>query len=228
MDSITLQQILQYIEDQISQGSFLQIITANSLMLLDTEIDAELQTIFEKSQLVIADSVGISLVAFLKGFPLAERIPGIDLMAHICQKAEEKRWPVYLIGAKQGVTEKVKQNLLITYPNLLILGTIHGYFNESEEKEILNDIQNKKPKILFVGLNAPSQEKWIFRNSGHFEGMCVMGVGGSFDVISGHLYRAPVWLRRCGGEWLFRLLQEPWRWKRIIRLPVFFYKAIIS
>lgn len=227
IDSVSLPQIFSIIEKNISQEQFLQIITANSLMLLETEKDIELQMVFQSAGLVIAESAGIFLLAKLMHFHLSEKIPGIDLMILICEKAEQKGWPIYLLGSKPGIAELTKNNLQDKFPNLKFCGTAHGYFNHEEEKRILSEIQIAKPKILFVGLGVPFQEKWIYRNAHFLKGMCVMGVGGSFDVISGTLRRAPKWMQKIGLEWLFRAIQEPWRWGKIIRLPLLFYKTLL-
>lgn len=197
-------------------------------MLLETEKDKELQTVFSRAELVTADSVGISLVARLKGFTLKERIPGIDLMVSLCQKAEEKGWGIYLVGAKPGIAEQTAKKLLSKFPRLNFCGTAHGYFDGEEEKRVLSEIKNKRAQMIFVGLNIPFQEKWIYRNFQASRGICAMGVGGSFDVISGNLKRAPKWIQKIGLEWLFRLGQETWRWKRVIRLPLFFYKVLLD
>lgn len=227
VDSITLPEIFYLVENKIAEGKFLQIITVNSLMILETEKDAELQKVFNSVGIAVADSVGILWIAFIKMFQIAGRIPGIDLMISLCKKAEEKGWSVYLLGSRPGVAKKAKENLQKKFPNLKFCGTAHGYFNDKEEKEILLEIETKKPQLIFVGLNVPFQEKWIDRNSSFFRGSSVMGVGGSFDVISDHLQRAPRWIQKIGLEWFFRFCQEPWRWKRVIRLPLLFYKVLL-
>lgn len=228
VDAVTVPQILELAESQIAGGHFLQIITVNALMLLETEKDSELQKIFSEASVVVADSIGISWSASLKRFRLPERIPGIDLMIFLCQLAERKSWPIFLIGAKPGVAEQVKLNLEKQLPRLKICGAAHGYFDDTEEKAILAEVDRHKPRLIFVGLNIPFQEIWIYRRLRQFPGLCVMGVGGSFDVLSGRLKRAPRWIQKIGLEWFFRFIQEPWRWKRIVRIPSLFYKIIFS
>jgi N-acetylglucosaminyldiphosphoundecaprenol N-acetyl-beta-D-mannosaminyltransferase len=171
----------------------------------------------------VLESVGIELACRLKREPKTLRIPGIDLMIQICQKAEEKNWSVYLLGGKEGVAEKSKLVLQKQFPNLKIIGFYHGYFSQEEENQILNEIKNAQ--IIFVGMSMPLQEKWIRKYLSGMKGLCAMGVGGSFDVISGNVTRAPKWMQRTGLEWLYRLILEPWRWKRIMRLPLLFVRV---
>ncbi len=112
------------------------------------------------------------------------------------------------------------------YPQLKIAGHRHGYFSSTEEKEIIREIGDLSPDILFVGLGSPRQEKWIFAHLKELNVNSALGIGGSFDVISNKLKRAPVFLRRMNLEWLYRCYQEPSRIKRIIRLPVFIFRVI--
>ena len=155
------------------------------------------------------------------------RIPGIDLMLKICEIAENKNYKVFLLGAKPEIISLAAANIKKKFPGLNIVGLYHGYFNEEDETKVIEKIQDAHPDILFVGLDIPRQEKWIYRNIKRLSAKVVMGVGGSFDVISGKLRRAPKWIRICGLEWFFRFLQEPWRIKRIINLPVFVYRILL-
>lgn len=232
MDSVSLSQVLSFVEQKILEGDFLQIITVNSLMLLETEKDAKLAEIFKSAGLVVADSVGIILAARMRGFRIPERIPGIDLLFSLCEIAEKKGWKVFLLGSVVGIAERAGRILKNRFPNLNLCGYRHGYFSAAEEEAVLKEIKEKKPELVFVGLGSPRQEKWIYSRLSHISrtggGMCAMGIGGSLDVISGQLFRAPIWMRRAGLEWLFRFLQEPWRWRRLLKLFLFFYKVIRS
>lgn len=227
VDCVTLSEIFSTIEKNIRENLFLQIITVNTLMLLETETDKELSEIFNSNAMAVLESSGISLVSALKRFPKIKRIPGIDLMIELCRKSEEKEWAVYLLGAKPDAVKQASLNLQKQFPRLKIAGIHHGYFNQKEEKKILEEIRRKNAKIIFVGMSMPFQEKWIYKNLINFNGVCAMGVGGSFDVISGNLTRAPKWMRKTGLEWLFRFILEPWRLKRILHLPLFLLKVLI-
>lgn len=228
IDRPSFSEIVSYLESHRKQGRFTHLITANALMLLELERDAELRRVFEEAELVVPESSGLACAAALKGIRPLERIPGIDLMQMLCSEAARREWSVFLLGAKPGVTARAAANLGKKYPGIKIAGTAHGYFNPAEEKDLLQKIQDAKPDLLFVGLNAPGQEKWIRKNAASFGAACAMGVGGSFDVLAGNLRRAPLFFQKAGLEWLFRLAQEPWRLRRMVKLPVFLVKALLS
>lgn len=217
--------ILKTIIFHRTENIFLQILTVNTLMLLESEKDPILQKIFfSKNTLSIPESTGIFIYCLIKKQKKIQKTPGIDLMNRLCEHANKNQWSIYLLGAKPGVAEQTQNKLQLRFPNLIISGLNHGYFNNEEELKILNEIQTKKPHLLFVALQMPDQEKWIYKNSNYFKGICAMGIGGSFDVISGNLKRAPLLIQKLGMEWLYRLIQEPWRWKRILKLTLLFFK----
>ncbi len=197
-------------------------------MLLECEKDSELNKIFAAASLTVPESSGLSFIARMKGFQSFPRIPGIDLMRELCAEAVQKNWSVFLMGAKPGVADEAKAQLQKDFPGLQIVGTAHGYFNDDAERELLIRVQKLKPHLLFVAMNIPHQEKWISRNSAFFSGTCVMGVGGSFDVLAGRLKRAPQTMQALGLEWLYRWVQEPWRTRRMLKLPVFLIKALVE
>src|SRR5262249_30683137 len=154
-----------------------------------------------------------------------EFTPGIDFMLEICKAAEAGGHSIYLLGSAPGVAEQAKEKLHDMYPGLKIVGTGHGFFKPSEEPSVIRRIHQKNPSRLFVVMGMPAQEKWIARHLTALGVPVVMGVGGSFDVLSGKLRRAPRWMRRVGIEWVYRFAQEPWRWRRIAQLPVFMWKV---
>lgn len=203
-----------------------QIITGNTLMLLAAEKDAELRAALDAAALVVPESSGVQWASRWIKAPLKEIIPGIDLFVALCHLARDRRRSVFLLGARPGIADEAARMLKGLVPGLDISGTYHGYFSQKEATAVLLAIREAKPTYLFVALAVPQQEKWIHRHLDALAVPVVMGVGGSFDVLSGHLKRAPEWMRRRGIEWLFRLAQEPWRWKRIAELPKFVWKIV--
>ncbi|MEW6041345.1 MAG: WecB/TagA/CpsF family glycosyltransferase [Elusimicrobiota bacterium] len=206
------------------------IVTINSLMMNHTYKDSELLNAIKNADLIIPDSIGIITAGFLLGAKKSNarliRMPGIDLMLKICDYAQEVGLSVFLLGAKPDTIPETALKLKKLFPELRIAGFYHGYFDENAEKYVFKEIKKSNPDIIFVGLNVPRQEKWIHKNLSKFSSKIVMGVGGSFDVISGKLKRAPFFMRLAGLEWLFRFLQEPWRIVRIKDLPVFFVRIL--
>jgi N-acetylglucosaminyldiphosphoundecaprenol N-acetyl-beta-D-mannosaminyltransferase len=202
------------------------IVTANTLMILEAEKDTELRRILETAAVVVPESWGVLWASRRVGSPLAEFVPGIDLLLALCREAAQERQRVYLLGAKPGVAEAAANVLAEQFPGLTIVGARDGYFTPQEEQEVIRSIREAHPHYLFVGLSVPAQEKWIARHLRSLDVPVVMGVGGSFDVLAGRLKRAPVWMRRLGLEWVYRTLQEPWRLQRIKNLPVFMRRVL--
>jgi N-acetylglucosaminyldiphosphoundecaprenol N-acetyl-beta-D-mannosaminyltransferase len=126
------------------------------------------------------------------------------------------------------VANKAAEKLRSLYPGLVIGGIRHGYIEPMDLPGILEDIRRSGSRFIFVGMGVPRQEYWIGEHHSELDGTVSIGVGGSFDVISGNLKRAPLFLQKAGLEWLFRLVQEPWRWSRVRRLPLFVFHVILT
>ncbi|OGJ42336.1 hypothetical protein A3I58_04070 [Candidatus Peregrinibacteria bacterium RIFCSPLOWO2_02_FULL_39_10] len=162
---------------------------------------------------------------------LKERVSGIDLMEKICQKSTQENLKIFLLGAKEGIAEKTKEVLLKKYPDIQITGLYAGSPKESEERIIIDKINRSEAQILFVAYGAPFQELWIARNLKKLHNIkLAMGVGGSFDFIARTKKRAPKYLQKLGLEWIYRLIQQPSRLKRIynavIKFPIVVLKNV--
>jgi len=229
VDAVSPEEAKEKITEFIRSKKPHLVITANSLMVNHASNDEYLKNVFNNAGLVVADSIGIVLAARLWGVRL-RRIPGIDLMLELCSVISEKGYKVFLLGARDDVIRKAGGNLRLKFPSIKIAGLHHGYFKEDStgEEEILDAIKSAKPDVLLVGLNTPYQEKWIYRHLKELNVPVCMGVGGSFDIISGRLRRAPRWMRGAGLEWFYRFWIEVWRLKRLALLPVFMYKVILQ
>jgi N-acetylglucosaminyldiphosphoundecaprenol N-acetyl-beta-D-mannosaminyltransferase len=228
IDAVSFPEAVSRVRDLLPEPGTHQVITGNTLMLLDAQHDAELHAILEHAALVVPESSGIYWASRWLGRPLTQFVPGIDFMLALCGLAADTRKSIYLLGAKPGVAERAAEELRRRFPKLRIAGADHGYFKPMETGSVVERIRAAAPTFLFVGMSVPGQEKWIASHLRALDARIVMGVGGSFDVLSGHLRRAPSWMRRLGIEWLYRLLQEPWRWRRIARLPIFAVKVLRS
>ena len=221
VDRLTLAQALIQTESLVSIGRLNHLITANTLMTLAARQDPELQKIIDAAALVVPESWGIYWAARRQGIALDEFVPGIDFMSALCRQAAKTGRSIFLLGSGPGVSDIAAERLEAAYPGLRIAGTQHGYFSNADTNRIVARIRASKPSYLFVGLSMPAQEKWIARHLEALNVPIVMGVGGSFDVISGRLKRAPAVMRRLGLEWMYRFSQEPWRWRRMLQLPLF-------
>ena len=202
------------------------IVNINPLIILEHYKDKTKKKMFNEQLIQIPDGEGIVFASKLRGGNIKSRIAGIDFMLDICEKSAENRNKIYLYGAKENVAIKAKKTLEKKYPNINIVGTSHGYENEDI---VIKDINKKRPEILFIALGSPKQEDFILRNKDKLKSIKVfMPVGGSFDVISGNLKRAPQVIQKLKLEWLYRMVKEPKRLKGIFRLFYFLILCIFD
>lgn len=171
--------------------------------------------------IIIPDGVGTVLASKLVKAPVKERIAGIEVMKSIIKSAEREKQAIFLLGAKKEVVEKCAEKLQDEYPKLKIAGYHDGYFDVDNCEELIEDIKTSNPYAIFVAMGSPKQEQFIEKYFNELPCHIFMGVGGSFDVISGNLKRAPKWMRKIGLEWLYRVGKEPWRIKRLGAIPKF-------
>lgn len=186
----------------------------NVSKLVDMQEDAELRRCTEESDAVCADGMGIVWGCRLLGVPVKERVAGIDLMTEIIKICAEKGYRPYFFGATQRVVDDLVTRLRMQHPSLQIAGWRNGYFKPADEPGIVAAIKTSGADCLFVGISSPIKERFLNRYRDEMGVPLQMGVGGSFDVLSGHIKRAPLALQRMGLEWLFRLIQEPRRHAR--------------
>lgn len=228
VDTISRSDIVKKINTFIASGHTHHIITANSIMLMHAFKDPGLARTFKKASLVSADSIGICWAARFLREPMPPLFPGIDLMAHCLACADKNAFAIYLIGSKERSLRKAIQNIQRTYPHLHVAGSHHGYFTPDEEHAIIDEIGRLKPAFIFVGLDTPRQEMWISQTIPKVPSTVIIGVGGSFDILSGVLLRAPTIARDLHIEWLFRMLQQPWRIWRLRYLLHFVFLVLLQ
>ncbi len=232
--NITMQQALKSIADKIAMKEKSAMYFVNADCLNKAWQNEQYQKILQSTDLIFADGSGIRYAARILQKTIIDNVNGTDMLPLLCKQAAEKRHSLFLLGAKPGIAKKMKENLQMKYPDLKILGTQHGYFDrEKENEKIIKKINSLQPDILLVAFGAPAQEKWIAQNFSRLNPFVMMGVGGLFDFYSGNIPRAPLWMRKAGIEWIFRLLQEPKRmWKRYILgnplflLRIFYWKKM--
>ncbi len=219
LHAVTMSQALAEAERYLREDRPHMIVTTDASGLMRAHDDPKFREIVNEADLVTPDGAGVVLSARLLNIPLEARCAGCDMVAGLCEVAGRLGRSVYLLGAAPGVAEQAAAKLGEQVPNLEIAGCHDGYFSAEDEPAIVADIQQHRPGVLFVALGIPRQEVWIREHLTQLAVPVCVGVGGSFDVISGLKRRAPVWMQRAGLEWLYRAIKEPWRIPRLAALP---------
>ncbi len=160
------------------------------------------------------------------GQPFAQRVTGSDGIYRICERAAKEGWRVYLLGAKPGVAEQTAARLGALYPGLVVVGTCSGSPTDDEWPEIHQRLIAAQADVLFVAFGHPRQDFWIDSHRHELPTAVALGVGGAFDFVAGISRRAPRWMQRLGLEWLYRLIYQPWRWRRMRVLPIFAWLVV--
>ena len=226
-DNVTLDEAAQLLRAAARENrSGVSVFTPNSEIVQLCIEDASLRDTINEGGLIVPDGVGVIKAARILGTPLKEKVAGVDLGRRVIAFAAEDGYPVALVGGKPGVAEDAAAAMQAAYPGLHICLTADGYFKkEGEENEaVLSRIRESGARIVLVCFGAPAQEKWIAANRDKLPGVNVLlGLGGSLDVYSGRVKRAPAIFVRLGLEWLYRLLKEPKRIGRMMNLPKFYF-----
>jgi len=225
VDPLTMDEVLERIEEFIRSRQPHHIFTADASGIMRARSEPELLDAVRHADLVTPDGAGVLLATRMKGMRLPERVSGVDLVDRISGLAARKGFRIYLLGASEMVVQATAGVLASRYPGLIIAGIHHGYFKPEEELRVTRDIATARPDVLFVALGIPRQELFIRRHFVELDVPVMIGVGGSFDVTSGQLKRAPAWMQRSGLEWLYRLVQQPSRLPRMAALPKFMLAA---
>jgi N-acetylglucosaminyldiphosphoundecaprenol N-acetyl-beta-D-mannosaminyltransferase len=226
VDDATYGDLMAHVDAFVATGQPHHVVTLNVEMLVAAYDDPAFTRVLNAADLNVADSVGVLLAARLLGQPLRERVTGSDGIHRLAAHCAHQGYRPFFLGAAPGVAEIVASRLSRANPDLQVAGAYAGSPRPEDEDAIIAKVQAAAPDLLLVAYGVPVEEKWIARNR-HRLGVPVMvGVGGAFDFVAGVATRAPVWMRRLGLEWFFRLLQEPWRWRRQLALPRFAALAV--
>lgn len=203
------------------------IISGNPEVLLSgLENTVLLRNFTSENSIIIPDGVGTVICSKIVGKPVKEKIAGIEVMDNIIKKCEKENQGIYLLGSTKEVVDMCNINLRTKYHKLNILGSHDGYFKIDNCEDILSEIEELKPEVLFVAMGCPRQELFITKYMERLPCKIFMGVGGSFDNIAGNVKRAPKWMINLGMEWLYRVIKEPFRIKRLASIPKFILMVI--
>ena len=212
VDNLSMTETVEYVDEFIRNKKPLHLVGVNADKINELQKNSRLKKIINESDIINADGVSVVWAAKVLGMPLKERVAGIDLMYELLKLCQEKKYSVYLLGAKQHIIEKSYANIKKSFPELNIVGYRNGYFKKEEWESVTKQIQETGADIVFIGISSPLKE-YLVDYMLHEGGLnsVLMGVGGSFDVVSGVIARAPKWMQKAGLEWFFRFLQEPAR-----------------
>ena len=230
IDNITLEESGEITKRLIleSHKTCKMIFAPNTEFVMKANKDKEFFDILQQSDLSTPDSVGIMLGAKMQKKKFKQRIPGQAYFREVLRVAEKEGFTVYLLGGMPGIPEKTKENVLKSFPNLKIVGTHDGYIEGEKEREVIEEINQIQPNIVFVAMGAPKQEKWIYHHRKELKVDVATGQGGTFDYEAGRIKRAPKAIQKMGMEWLWRLAREPKRIVRMSVLPVYVVKLIFK
>lgn len=211
---------IQTLQNRIEKKEKTFVVTANPEIVMHTLEDSEYKKTLEKADFITADGIGIVKAAQITGQPLPERVSGFDIMMDLLEVANEKKYRVFFLGAADHVLQETLAKVESDYPGIQIAGAQNGFF-DWKDPVLPQMIKDAKPDLVFVALGFPRQENWIGGHIGHFNQGVFIGIGGSFDVFSGNVKRAPEALQKLNLEWFYRLVKQPSRWKRMLVLPRF-------
>lgn len=217
LDCLTMEETISRIISAIENKECIQHVVINAGKINLMQKDENFRQIVNSCPLINADGQSIVWAGRFLGYKVPERVAGIDLFDRLVKVCANQGYKPYFFGATEEVVKKVVSYYSKKWPSLKIAGYRNGYFSNEESKQIAEEIRISKADVLFVAFSSPKKEYWIYENMETMKIPFAMGVGGSFDVISGKTSRAPKWMQNCGLEWFYRFIQEPRRmFKRYI------------
>ncbi|GGB06399.1 WecB/TagA/CpsF family glycosyltransferase [Puia dinghuensis] len=212
IDNLSMSETLKSIATAIENSDHLHHTVVNAGKIVSMQKDPQLRESVVNADIINADGQGVVWASKLLGKPLKERVAGIDLMEELVGLASRNHYKVFFFGAKEEIVRSVVQHYSELYSPDIIAGCRNGYFKKEEESTIARQIADSGANILFVAISSPTKENFLYQNREVLRRVnFIMGVGGSFDVVSGLVKRAPMWMQKVGLEWLFRVYQEPRR-----------------
>ena len=220
IDRISLDEAVDLALDAMDKRDSKYVVTPNSEFLLCAMHKPKLRSSAGNAFLSLPDSVGVIAVSRILGISLQERVPGVDFAEALLEKMGERGKSVFLLGAKEGIAEKAAERLEIKYPDLVIAGTNDGYYALRDEEKLLARVNAASPDFLIVCLGSPRQELWMYKNTARLRVGLMAGLGGTMNVLAGAVDRAPQKWREAGLEWLYRVIREPKRILRVLRIPL--------
>jgi N-acetylglucosaminyldiphosphoundecaprenol N-acetyl-beta-D-mannosaminyltransferase len=226
IDNLTREQSIVKVMNMIDSKGLYHVIFLNPYKIQRIKFNSDLRLIYSKASLYLTNGAGIQWAAKKMGSSIKERIPILSFLMDIVRIAEIKEYTIFLVGAKPEIVEKTFFNIRKSFPKTRIVGRHGGYFSATREEAIIEAIQKSEPDIIFVGLGFPKEEQWIYKLRSELNHGVIIGVGGSFDIISGAIRKAPPSFMTRGLDWFYRIITRPWRIGRFFMVMLFFSNVI--
>lgn len=222
--SVVLEKIKKYVG---ATTEFVHIVSLNPEIMVEAVNNEVFNKVVKTAQVRIIDGVGVVLAGRILGRPVGERLTGVELVEELVKNASYTERPVLLIGGRDKIAEKLAKCYAAKYPSGRFLG-VQGYKNKLErtkedDERLFSIVAEMAPQIVFVSFGSPWSEIWLYENRERFKGIVCASVGGAFDYLSHTVKRPPLLVRRMGMEWFWRLISQPWRWKRQLKLLTFIF-----
>ena len=223
-DSLTMDEAVARARDLMAERRAAYVVTPNpEIVMLCRDDPAAMQAV-QGADLVLPDGIGVIYGAKILGTPLRAKLPGIDFASALMAQMGQEGKSVFLLGAKPGVADAAAEKMRERFPGLVIAGTNDGYFQDDDP--VVEKINAAQPDLLLVCLGAPKQELFMKNHLDELHIKLMIGLGGSLDSFAGTVKRAPKWMIRCNLEWLYRLIKEPKRFGRMLRLPKYLFAVL--
>lgn len=223
-DNVTMEEALLKAEEILSEPGASYVVTPNAEIAYEAMADEELMELVNGADLVLPDGAGVVLGSKILKTPLKQKVAGVDFADGLLGLLAQTGRSVYLLGSRPGIAELAAENMIKKHPGLQICGMADGYFKD--EAPVVEKINAANPDVLFVCLGAPKQERFMKAHQQELNVRMMIGLGGSLDSFAGTVKRAPQWMINCSLEWLYRLIKEPKRFKRMLRLPKFILAVV--
>jgi len=217
LDNLTMPEAVAQVVERTRDGRRTVVTFVNAHCVNVAWKDPAYLATLRSSDLTFADGSGMRLAGRLLGRPLRDNVNGTDMFPELVRVAPETGMKLYLLGAQPGVTDAVAERVRATSPATIVVGTDHGYHSADDQDAVVARIRKAGPDVLLVAMGVPAQEEWLDTHLEATGATVGIGIGGLFDMVSGRIPRAPVWMRNLGIEWIWRLAKEPGRmWQRYL------------
>ena len=223
-DNVTMDEAVAQAVENLQSKRRCMVVTPNAEIAQSCVTDDRLREIVRKAGLVLPDGIGVNYSSRILKKPLKQRVPGVEFGENLVSALRDTGKTIFFLGGKPGVAEEAAHRLQVKYPGLKVAGTKDGYFQR--EEEAVEAVQQAKPDVLFVCLGSPKQEYFMADHFDQLGATLMVGLGGSLDVYAGKVERAPALFRKLGLEWFYRLLRQPSRLGRMMKLPQYLWQSI--